>query len=299
MFRYERMKTGRYRQFSQIGAEALRRRKEPAQDVELIDLVMQLLRALGLEGVRLKLNSLGDAACRAARTSRSWSPSSRAHRSELCADCQERLEKNPLRVLDCKNPSVPGGRSPARPTSSSSSASRARAHFEAVQRQLDVARHPLRVNPRIVRGLDYYTRTAFEFIAEDPVLGTASTVGGGGRYDRLVKELGGPDVPAVGFGAGAGPARAAPAGKRARIQPAQPDLFVAVGGRGGRGRGAGAGQPAAARGAPVDFDTRGGSLKSQMKRADRSGATWLAPSSPAEIWSSPRSPRSCRPGRRG
>ena len=121
---------------------------------------------------------------------------------ELCADCQERLEKNPLRVLDCKNPAVPGGRRRRRPPCRCALCEPCRAHFEDVQRQLAVLGIPFVVNPRMVRGLDYYTRTAFEFIAAHPALGTASTVGGGGRYDKLVKELGGPDVPAVGFALG-------------------------------------------------------------------------------------------------
>ena len=108
-------------------------------------------------------------------------------RDALCAECQERTEKNPLRVFDCKNPGCQAVLVGA-PAITDALTGEARAHFETVQRQLGALGIPFRLNPRMVRGLDYYTRTAFEFLSDDPVLGTASAVGGGGRYDRLVKE---------------------------------------------------------------------------------------------------------------
>ncbi|HSP78150.1 MAG TPA: histidine--tRNA ligase, partial [Myxococcaceae bacterium] len=199
MFRYERMKTGRYRQFHQIGAEAYGSR-EPAQDVELMDMVVQLLQKLGLSEVSLNINSLGDEACRPAYQAR-LVEHLRGHAGELCADCQRRLESNPLRVLDCKVERCQQI-AQAAPSILESLCEPCRAHFDEVQRKLTALDIRFQVNPRIMRGLDYYTRTAFEFIAAHPALGTASTVGGGGRYDKLVKSLGGPDVPAVGFGLG-------------------------------------------------------------------------------------------------
>ncbi len=268
MFRYERMKTGRYRQFWQMGAEAYGS-PEPAQDAELIDLGLQLIDALGLQGVRLELNSLGDENCRPAYLA-ALSAYLRAHQSELCAECQQRLERNPLRVLDCKNPNCQAVVAGA-PLVTDALCQPCRVHFEAVQRKLDAIQARYTLNPRMVRGLDYYTRTAFEFLADAPALGTATAVGGGGRYDRLVQELGGPPVPAVGWAMGMDRLclLLAESGHRAEREP---ELFVAVADA--------AAQDEAFRlisllrrsGHAVDFDPRVGSLKSQMKRADKSGA---------------------------
>ena len=270
MFRYERMKTGRYRQFWQVGAEAYGV-SAPAQETELIDLAMQLFRAVGLEGIRVELNSLGDPETRGAYLE-SLRAFLRAHKSELCAECQERTEKNPLRVFDCKNPGCQAVLAGA-PAITDALSDEARAHFEAVQRQLSVLGIPFRVNSRMVRGIDYYTRTAFEFVSEDPVLGTASAVGGGGRYDRLVKELGGPDTPAVGWALGMDRLCLLLQAK-GTIQPARPELFVAVAEEGAADAALALVSKLRRAGHRVDFDARGGSLKSQMKRADRSGATF-------------------------
>jgi histidyl-tRNA synthetase len=270
MFRYERMKTGRYRQFWQVGAEAYGV-SAPAQETELIDLAMQLFRAVGLEGIRVELNSLGDPETRGAYLE-SLRAFLRAHRSELCAECQERTEKNPLRVFDCKNPGCQAVLAGA-PAITDALSNEARAHFEAVQRQLSVLGIPFRVNSRMVRGIDYYTRTAFEFVSEDPVLGTASAVGGGGRYDRLVKELGGPDTPAVGWALGMDRLCLLLQAKGS-IQPPRPELFVAVAEEAAADAALALVSKLRRAGHRVDFDARGGSLKSQMKRADRSGATF-------------------------
>ncbi|QRO02269.1 histidine--tRNA ligase [Archangium violaceum] len=268
MFRYERMKTGRYRQFHQIGAEAYGS-KEPAQDVEVMDMVVQLLRQLGLSDVSLNINSLGDDACRPVYQAR-LVEHLRGHASELCADCQKRLERNPLRVLDCKNErcqQIAG----AAPNILESLCEPCRAHFDEVKRKLDALEIKYVVNPRIMRGLDYYTRTTFEFIAAHPVLGTASTVGGGGRYDKLVKSLGGPDVPAVGFGLGLD--RLCLLLKESGQHFGRPtDLFIAVADEGSADVAFTLASRLRREGLRVEFDTRGGSLKSQMKRADKVGA---------------------------
>jgi histidyl-tRNA synthetase len=268
MFRYERMKTGRYRQFHQIGAEAYGS-KEPAQDVEVMDMVVQLLRKLGLTEVSLNINSLGDDACRPAFQAR-LVEHLRGHASELCEDCKVRLEKNPLRVLDCKNERCQQIASAA-PNILESLCEPCRAHFAEVQRKLSALEIKYTVNPRIMRGLDYYTRTAFEFIAAHPALGTASTVGGGGRYDKLVKSLGGPDVPAVGFGLGLD--RLCLLLKESGQTFSQPaDLFIAVADEGSSDAAFVLASKLRQEGLRVEFDTRGGSLKSQMKRADKTGA---------------------------
>ncbi len=268
MFRYERMKTGRYRQFYQIGAEAYGA-KEAAQDVELMDMVVQFLEALGLQDVTLNINSLGDDNCRPAYHAK-LVEYLKAHRDELCADCQQRLERNPLRVLDCKNEKCQAVAA-AGPNVQEFLCEPCRAHFSDLQRKLGVLGIRYAVNHRLVRGLDYYTRTVFEFIAADPALGTASTVCGGGRYDKMMKGLGGPDVPAVGFAMGLD--RLVLLLKSAGKSFTQrPDLFIAVADEGSQDEGLKLASRLRREGLKVDFDTRGGSLKSQMKRADKSGA---------------------------
>jgi histidyl-tRNA synthetase len=265
MFRYERMKTGRYRQFWQIGAEAYGV-KGAAQDVELMDLVMQFLGELKLTDVSLNINSLGDEVCRPAYQ-KALVDYFTAHREELCQDCRERLQKNPLRILDCKNE---GCQRLARssPSVLEFLCEPCRAHFEEVKHQLDVLGIRYQVNPRMVRGLDYYTRTAFEFIAAHPSLGTASAVGGGGRYDRLVSSLGGPDVPAVGFALGMD--RLFLLLSQSAQELEGPDLFVATVDEKVQDEAIKLVSSLRHAGLRVDFDARGGSLKSQMKRADKS-----------------------------
>ncbi|HLT28885.1 MAG TPA: histidine--tRNA ligase [Myxococcaceae bacterium] len=279
MFRYERMKTGRYRQFHQLGLEGYGA-EEPAVEVEQMELVVELLRGLGLRDITLHINSLGDEACRPAFQA-SLVGYLRDHRESLCADCQVRLEKNPLRVLDCKNPGCQQVAAGA-PSILDALCPDCEAHFAEVQRKLTLLEIPFKVDARIMRGLDYYTRTTFEFIAADPVLGTASTVGGGGRYDRLIKQLGGPQTPAVGLALGLERlVLLMEAGGSAHVKA--PDLFVATA------------EPVAAdpaftwvsrlrrAGVAVEFDPRGGSLKSQLKRADKSGATWALVLGGAEL----------------
>ena len=268
MFRYERMKTGRYRQFYQIGAEAYGA-KEAAQDAEMMDMVVQFLNALELKDVSLNLNSLGDEVCRPAYHVK-LVEYLQAHREALCGDCQRRMENNPLRVLDCKNEKCQGIAA-AGPNVLEFLCEPCRTHFNDLQRKLTALGIKYVVNPRMVRGLDYYTRTVFEFIAAHPALGTASTVGGGGRYDKMVKGLGGPDVPAVGFALGLD--RLVLLLKEGgRKYSTQADLFVAVADEGSQDAALALVSRLRREGLRVDYDTRGGSLKSQMKRADKSGA---------------------------
>ena len=268
MFRYERMKTGRYRQFWQMGAEAYGS-AEPAQDAEVIDLGLQFLEAAGLSRIRLELNSLGDGNCRPAylEALRGYL---RAHQTELCSECQERIERNPLRVLDCKNPKcqeiVAGA-----PQISQALCQPCREHFLALQRKLDAIHAPYTLNPRMVRGLDYYTRTAFEFVSDAAALGTATAVGGGGRYDKLVQELGGPEIPAVGWAMGIDRQCLLLSETKKHVEPAA-ELFVAVADAAAQDYGFRLVSELRRKGHAVDFDPRGGSLKSQMKRADKSGA---------------------------
>jgi histidyl-tRNA synthetase len=270
MFRYERMKTGRYRQFWQVGAEAYGA-AEPAADVEQMELVMRLLEALPLADVSLNVNSLGDDVCRPAYQQRLVAYF-HEHQQALCADCQARLGRNPLRILDCKNERCQA-LAAASPSVLEHLCPPCQAHFDQVRRLLDLLGVRYQVNPRMVRGLDYYTRTAFEFIAAHPVLGTASAVGGGGRYDKLVRTLGGAEVPAVGFALGLDRLVLLLKESGRSFQGA-PALFVAVAEEAAREPALKLVSALRAQGHWVEFDPRLGSLKSQMKRADRSGARY-------------------------
>lgn len=197
MFRYERPQAGRFRQFAQVGAE-LFGPGGPAADGEMIDLFVAVMRGVGLEDPTVLLNSLGDSVCRPAYRDRIRKYFSE-HADSLCGDCRERLRTNPLRILDCKIPSCQPILAGA-PSVLDSLCDPCREHFEGVQAALRALGIPFEVAPRLVRGLDYYTRTVFE--VHSGALGSQSAVGGGGRYDNLVKEFGGPSTPALGFSIG-------------------------------------------------------------------------------------------------
>jgi histidyl-tRNA synthetase len=197
IFRYERPQKGRYRQAHQFGVECTGYRG-PEADFEVISLAWALVRGYDLSDAQLRLNTIGDDECRP-RYREALIAHFRPHLAELSPDSQRRLERNPLRVLDSK-----GERDIAlvrtAPTFESVLCDACRQHFDALRAYLDAAEIPYVVDPSIVRGLDYYTRTVFEITSS--VLGAQSTVCGGGRYDGLVRSLGGPDVPAVGFALG-------------------------------------------------------------------------------------------------
>lgn len=197
MFRYERPQSGRYRQFHQFGVEAIGC-DQPAQDAETIDLLWEICRRLGLQGLKLHINSVGDAASRQAYRE-ALQDFLRPQYESLSQDSKTRFEKNPLRILDSKD----GGDKKileGAPSILSSLSSEAKDHFNEVRFLLDRIGIPYEINDRIVRGLDYYTKTVFEITAD--VLGAQNALGGGGRFDGLIGSLGGPDLPAVGFAGG-------------------------------------------------------------------------------------------------
>jgi len=197
IYRYERPQKGRLRQAHQFGVELVGF-KGPEADVEVLALAWSLVRSYGIADATLNINSIGDATCRP-RYREALLAHFRPHVATLSEDSQARLERNPLRVLDSKA-EADRALIESAPTFESILCDDCRAHFDAVKGYLDALGIPYVVNSRIVRGLDYYTRTVFEITSS--VLGAQSTVCGGGRYDGLVKSLGGPDVPAVGFGLG-------------------------------------------------------------------------------------------------
>ncbi|GIO69119.1 histidine--tRNA ligase [Paenibacillus sp. JTLBN-2024] len=195
MFRYERPQAGRYRQFHQFGVEAFGA-IDPAIDAEVVSLGYQFCKELGLQGVKVEINSVGNPASRAAYREKLLEFLT-PMKDRLCKDCQSRMERNPLRVLDCK---VDQDKFVDAPSILDSLDEECTTHFEQVKRYLTDMDVDFEVNHRMVRGLDYYTHTAFEYKAQG--IGAIDTIGGGGRYNGLVGEIGGPDQPGIGFGLG-------------------------------------------------------------------------------------------------
>jgi histidyl-tRNA synthetase len=264
-FRYERPQAGRFREFHQLGIEAFGP-SDADLDVEVIALGWEFYDAIGVDRRELLLNSLGDGVCR---------PGYRdlllnylgEHRTELCEEHQGRLEENPLRVLDCKRPGCQAVVAGA-PRQLDHLCDPCRAHFARVEAGLEALKIPYTIDSKLVRGLDYYTRTTFEYIAVG-LESAQNAVGGGGRYDGLVSALGGPDTPGVGFALGverillAADAEALATGRRL-------DAFVVDFAGGDAARDVTAVLRAA--GLRVDRAFDGRSPKAQFKAADRSGA---------------------------
>ena len=197
IFRYERPQSGRYRQHHQFGYEAIGD-GDPALDAEVIDMAWRFFRSLGLERLSLQLNSIGCKKCRPGYLM-ALKAYYTGHIKNLCPDCDRRLVRNPLRLLDCKRPNCLKIAAPA-PKSSEYLCPACQEHFSQLKRYLAQLELPFVLSHFLVRGLDYYTRTVFEIQPEAE--GAQSTLGGGGRYDDLIAELGGPPTPAVGFAAG-------------------------------------------------------------------------------------------------
>jgi histidyl-tRNA synthetase len=269
MFRYEKMQKERYRQFYQLGAEVYGL-EGAAADAEIILVTARLWRTLGLANVSLELNSLGTRDEQAAY--RAQLREYLQDRSDaLDDDSRRRLQTNPLRVLDSKNPQLQE-LIDAAPTPLDSLGETSRAHFDEVVATLRACGVALRTNPRLVRGLDYYTRTVFEWVSGD--LGAQSAICGGGRYDRLFAEIGGPDTPAVGFSAGIERIVAVMQAGGVAVAAAAPQLYLAAVGE-APCRGAHALAERLRDELPdvrMVVDAAGGGFRPKLKRADRSGA---------------------------
>ncbi|SFS97133.1 histidine--tRNA ligase [Marininema halotolerans] len=198
MYRYERPQAGRQRQFHQFGIEAFGA-TDPALDAELIDLGWQFYHSVGIRGVKVALNSVGCSTCRPRHREKLVAYLT-PHKEALCKDCQTRFDQNPMRILDCKNEGCQQVTHDA-PRMVDYLCEECEPHFEAVKENLDLLDVEWFLDTRLVRGLDYYTQTAFEYILEGQG-GHAGSLGGGGRYNGLVQEVGGPEMPGVGFGLG-------------------------------------------------------------------------------------------------
>jgi histidyl-tRNA synthetase len=265
MFRHERPQKGRFRQFYQIGIEALGS-DHPHVDIDVLVMLHRLFTRLGIAGLTLQVNSLGDAACRGAYRD-ALRDYLRGKLSTLCADCQRRYETNPLRVLDCK---VDGDKFGDSPVMLDHLCGPCKDHFGTVEQGLRTLGIPFEVNPRLVRGLDYYTRTTFELVMGH--LGAQNTVAAGGRYDGLVQEIGGPAVPGIGFALGV--ERAISLMDTARLHPGRPSLYVAALGDEAVRQVLPVLHALRNEGIRVETDYAGASLKSQMKKADKFGAAY-------------------------
>jgi histidyl-tRNA synthetase len=271
-FRYEAPQAGRHRQFTQVGVEALGS-DDPSVDAEAILLLAEILEAAGARGLRLRLGSLGTPATR-----RAYSEELRAYlrgrEEELSDDVRERLDENPLRAFDSDHPGTRAAIADAPRLLDRLEAGDAE-HFAAVRALLDAAGQPYEVDGTLVRGLDYYTRTVFEFTSD--ALGAQSGVGGGGRYDGLVEELGGPATPGIGWAAGVERILLA---SDLEPEPARPEVLVA-------GDGADpllAARELRSRGVGAELEQAGRSQKGRLKHADRLGVRWMLYLGDGERW---------------
>lgn len=261
MFRYERPQKGRYRQFHQIGAEVTGV-SDPKVDAQTLTMLSHFFSELGLDEPSLEINSLGCPECRPAYRE-ILKDFLRQKLDILCEDCQRRLDTNPLRALDCKVEKCKTATADA-PAMLEHLCTSCDSHFAETRNYLDLVSTGYRINSRMVRGLDYYTRTTFEMITG--LLGSQSAVAAGGRYDGLISDLGGPSVPGIGFAMGV--ERIALLLDNAKFQTA-PTLFIVALGEEAQKRAFCLSTELQRSGISVEFDYEGKSMKSQMRRADK------------------------------
>lgn len=271
-FRYEKPQAGRLREFHQFGAEMFGS-ASPVADAEIISMAGDLIKRTGIRSVSLHINSIGCKECRA-----EYHKALRAYfedrREELCETCLSRLDKNPMRILDCKSP-VCSGIAKDAPVITDFLCDDCAAHFDTLKDYLDSMGLEYVVDPKIVRGLDYYTRTVFEFISTD--IGSQGTVCAGGRYDGLVQELGGAPQPALGFGMGLERIIMTMENQGCDfVEPKLCDLYIAPMGAAAEKRALVLTSMLRAEGFYVEMDTVGRGIKAQMKYANKIGAQFVA-----------------------
>lgn len=275
-FRYEAPQSGRLREHHQFGMECFGA-SQPSADAELIVLVIQLLSSFGLKNLSVRINSIGCPNCRPA-----YQQHFREYLSQkkdvLCRACQERAEINPMRTLDCKEKACKEALVDA-PVMMDNLCDECREHFEMLKKYLEAAGVKYTVDPRIVRGLDYYTKTVFEIITSTP--NGELTVCGGGRYDKLVEEIGGPAIPAVGFGMGIERVlmlldELEEGACKLAIEEEMPEVFVACLNKSLSLQAFSMTEQFRAAGLRAEMDHQGRSLKAQFKYADKIGAKFIA-----------------------
>ncbi len=279
MFRYEKPQAGRFRQFHQFGIECFGA-AGPTADAEVISLAWQFYRDLGLKGLEVHINSVGCPKCRP-KHRKKLQEFLAPKLPELCGTCQGRYEKNPMRILDCKSP-ICQELSAGAPTTLECLCDECREHFQEVLRLLDAAGIQYQIDNRLVRGLDYYTKTAFEIIVD--AIGAQSAICGGGRYDGLIEELGGQPTPGVGFALGM--ERVFPTLKVQGIEleiPKAMDVFVAVMGQKPQAEGFRILTELRHAGIKAETDSLGRSLKAQMKYANRFNVAYTVILGEAEL----------------
>ena len=269
-YRYEKPQAGRLREFHQFGVECVGA-AEPNADAEVIALARQVLNSIGIDKISLEINSIGCPECRK-EYHKALKEYFSANKDKLCGTCLDRLERNPMRILDCKSPvcsEIVGNA----PVVLDYLCDECKKHFEQVKSYLTAMNIEYTVNPHIVRGLDYYTRTVFEFVSGD--IGAQSTVCGGGRYDGLVAQMGGPSVPSLGFAMGIERLMLVLKNQGKELPSAdKPDLYIAALGEKAQLKTAELCAALRADGFKVETDICGRGLKAQMKYANKIGAKY-------------------------
>lgn len=273
MFRYERQQAGRYRQFVQFGVEAIGS-KDPAIDAEVIALAMSVYAAAGLKDIKLVINSLGDHEVRTKHREalvKHFEP----HIHEFCSDCQSRLKKNPLRILDCKVDREHPLMATA-PALTDYLNEESASYFDQVKNYLDILGISYEVDPNLVRGLDYYNHTTFEIMSTAEGLGAITTLCGGGRYNGLVEEIGGPESPGIGFAMSIERLLLAleAEGKELNTEN-QLDVFIVTMDADSKRKAVELASSFRAKGISTEIDYSNRKMKAQMKSADRQHATWV------------------------
>ncbi|MDR0339381.1 MAG: histidine--tRNA ligase [Desulfovibrio sp.] len=268
MFRYERPQKGRMRQFHQLNCECLGA-EEPQVDAEVVLMLLLFLEEIGLDGLSAEINTLGCRECRPTYRKALTDFLRRIDPATLCEDCRRRVEINPMRLLDCKVPSC-REQTDGAPQIRDHVCAGCSAHFDTVLAILDKERVDYILNPRLVRGLDYYSRTTFEIVSAS--IGAQGSVAGGGRYDGLVKDLGGPDVPGIGFACGM-ERLALMLGDKESLLP-RPDFYFAVLDEAASDTALHAAQTLRKARLAGEMSFGAGSLKSRLRQASRSNAEY-------------------------
>ena len=269
-YRYEKPQAGRLREFHQFGIECFGA-DSPLADAEMIALANQIFKELGVKDLHLEINSIGCPTCRA-EYHKALKEYFSQYTDELCATCNERLERNPMRILDCKSP-VCKSISENAPVVLDYLCDECKEHFEKVKTYLDAVGIEYIINPKIVRGLDYYTKTVFEFVSDS--IGSQGTVCGGGRYDGLLEQLGGQHTPSLGFGMGLERLQLVMEAQECEFpQPNTPDLFIVSMGEKAVLKALEIAKDMRDEGFSVVYDLNGRSLRAQMKYADKLNAKY-------------------------